>query len=80
MDRVQVRSVAEGVASWGAAGGGASSDAGIVAVFCCPERSASTDWMPEEELDALAERYALGRGGRSARAATQYVDSLLSKP
>ena len=36
--------------------------------------------MPEEELDALAERYALGRGGRSARAATQFVDSLLSKP
>ena len=36
--------------------------------------------MPEEELDALAELYALGRGGRSARAATQYVDSLLSKP
>ena len=36
--------------------------------------------MPEEELDALAERYALGRGGRSARAATQYVDGLLSKP
>ena len=36
--------------------------------------------MPEEELDALAERYALGRGGRSARAANQFVDGLLAKP
>ena len=35
--------------------------------------------MPEEELDALAERYALGRGGRSARAANQFVDGLLAK-
>lgn len=32
-----------------------------------------------EELEALAERYALGRGGRSARAATQFVDSLLAE-
>ena len=35
--------------------------------------------MPESELDLLAERYALGRGGRSARAATQFVDGLLAK-
>lgn len=35
--------------------------------------------LPEEELDILAERYALGRGGRSARAATQFVDGLLAK-
>lgn len=35
--------------------------------------------MPGEELDILAERYALGRGGRSARAATQFVDGLISK-
>ena len=32
-----------------------------------------------EELEVLAERYALGRGGRSARAATQFVDSLLAE-
>ena len=32
--------------------------------------------LPESELDILAERYALNRGGRSARAATQFVDSL----
>jgi len=30
------------------------------------------------ELELLAERYALGRGGRSARAATQFVDNLLA--
>ena len=35
--------------------------------------------MDEAELDMLAERFALGRGGRSARAATQFVDSLLAK-
>ena len=35
--------------------------------------------MPETELDMLAERYALGRGGRSARAATQFIDGLLAK-
>lgn len=35
--------------------------------------------MPEFELDMLAERYALGRGGRSARAATQFIDGLLAK-
>lgn len=34
---------------------------------------------PTEELDALAERFALARGGRSARAATQFVDGLLAK-
>ena len=31
-----------------------------------------------EELDLLAERYVLGRGGRSPRAARQFVDGLLS--
>lgn len=36
--------------------------------------------MEESELDLLAERYALGRGGRSARAATQFIDGLLAKP
>lgn len=35
--------------------------------------------MEESELDLLAERYALSRGGRSARAATQFVDGLLAK-
>ncbi len=35
--------------------------------------------MEEGELDLLAERYALGRGGRSARAATQFIDGLLAK-
>lgn len=35
--------------------------------------------MKEKELDEEAERFALGRGGRSARAARQLVDSLLSK-
>ena len=32
--------------------------------------------LSSEELDAGAERFVLGRGGRSARAASQYVDSL----
>lgn len=35
--------------------------------------------MEEGELDNLAERFALARGGRSARAATQFVDGLLSR-
>ena len=35
--------------------------------------------MPEEEMDALAERFALERGGRSARLARQFIDGLLSK-
>ena len=35
--------------------------------------------MDGSELDLLAERYALGRGGRSARAATQFIDGLLAK-
>ena len=35
--------------------------------------------MDTNELDMLAERYALGRGGRSARAATQFIDGLLAK-
>lgn len=34
--------------------------------------------IPDEELCAGAERFALGRSARSARAARQYVDSLLS--
>ncbi len=33
---------------------------------------------PQAELDLEAERFALGRGGRSARAAKQFVDSLLA--
>ena len=35
--------------------------------------------IPEEELDAQAERFALERGGRSARLARQFVDGLLSR-
>ena len=35
--------------------------------------------MDTSELDMLAERFALGRGGRSARAATQFIDGLLAK-
>lgn len=35
--------------------------------------------IPEEELFTGAERFVLGRGNRSARAAKQYVDSLLVK-
>ena len=35
--------------------------------------------LPKEELDALAERFALERGGRSARLAGQFTDGLLSK-
>lgn len=35
--------------------------------------------LTEEELYAGAERFALGRGNRSARAAKQYVDSLIIK-
>ena len=35
--------------------------------------------MDGNELDMLAERFALGRGGRSARAATQFIDGLLAK-
>lgn len=34
--------------------------------------------LPEEELFLLAERFALDKGGRSARAARQFVDSLIS--
>ena len=33
----------------------------------------------EKELDMLAERFALSRGGRSARAANQFVDSLIAQ-
>ena len=33
--------------------------------------------MDEAELDMLAERFAINRGGRSARAANQFVDTLL---
>ena len=35
--------------------------------------------MPTSELDMLAERFALERGGRSARLARQFIDRLLSK-
>lgn len=35
--------------------------------------------LPEWELDGLAERFALERGGRSARLARQFIDGLLSK-
>ena len=35
--------------------------------------------IPEDELHLLAERFALEKGGRSARAATQFIDSLVSK-
>lgn len=35
--------------------------------------------MEDAELDMLAERFALERGGRSARLARQFIDSLLSK-
>lgn len=35
--------------------------------------------MQTDELDLLAERFALERGGRSARLARQFVDGLLSK-
>ena len=35
--------------------------------------------MDPAELEMLAERFALGRGGRSARAATQFIDGLLAK-
>ena len=35
--------------------------------------------MTEEELDLLAERFALERGGRSARLAQQFIDGLLSR-
>lgn len=35
--------------------------------------------LPEEELKAGAERFVLGKGNRSARAAKQYVDSLIVK-
>lgn len=34
--------------------------------------------MDPAELESQAERFALGRGGRSARAATQFVDSLVA--
>lgn len=35
--------------------------------------------MEVSQLELLAEQYALGRGGRSARAATQFIDGLLAK-
>lgn len=35
--------------------------------------------MPTSELDLLAERFALERGGRSARLARQFIDGLLSR-
>lgn len=36
--------------------------------------------LPEAELSAQAERFALERGGRSARAARQFVDSITVRP
>lgn len=33
--------------------------------------------MPSEELDIAAERFALGRGNRSARAAKQFIDEII---
>ena len=41
----------------------------------CSENGIS---LETEKIDILAERYALDRGGRSARAATQFVDGLIS--
>jgi len=35
--------------------------------------------MDQDELDLLAERFSTRRGGRSARGARQFVDSLLSQ-
>jgi predicted AAA+ superfamily ATPase len=35
--------------------------------------------LPEGELEARAERFVLGRGGRSARAARQFVDGLIAE-
>ena len=35
--------------------------------------------MPTDELDLLAERFALERGGRSARLARQFIDGLLAR-
>ena len=35
--------------------------------------------MPPEELDLLAERFALERGGRSARIAKQFIDGILAR-
>ena len=35
--------------------------------------------MDDKELELLAERFALSRGGRSARLARQFVDGLVSK-
>ncbi len=34
--------------------------------------------VPEEELDLAAERFALGRGNRSARAAKQFIDGIIA--
>ena len=35
--------------------------------------------MPADELDLLAERFALERGGRSARLAKQFIDGMLAR-
>ena len=35
--------------------------------------------LPKEKIELLAERFALERGGRSARLARQFIDGLLSK-
>ncbi len=36
-------------------------------------------YMPHDELELLAERFALERGGRSARLARQFIDGILAK-
>ncbi|MBE6540036.1 MAG: ATP-binding protein [Ruminococcaceae bacterium] len=36
-------------------------------------------FLPKDEMYVLAERFALEKGGRSARAAKQFVDSLITK-
>ena len=35
--------------------------------------------MSADELDLLAERFALERGGRSARLARQFIDGILAR-
>lgn len=46
-----------------------------IVLHLCKEKGINKS---EEEISLLAERYALDKGGRSARAAKQFVDGLLS--